>query len=74
MLPIMGVNSAREIANPANITPSQIPVAPILSAYRGRSGAIIPAPSMEEKMEMARIGKIFFIMRDCYLRSILLYK
>jgi hypothetical protein len=46
----------------AKITPIQIAVAPKLSAYRGNSGAIIPTPSMEEKTEIARMGKTFFII------------
>ena len=61
-LPKIGVRIAREIENPAKIAPSQIPVIPRLSAKRGRIGAIIPRPSMEENKQRARIGKTFFIM------------
>ena len=64
-LPKTGINIARETEKPAKITPSQIPVAPRFSAYSGRSGAIMPTPSMEEKMDRDRMGKIFFIIRIC---------
>jgi len=57
----MGIKSAREIARPEKIIPIQIPEAPRSSAYRGKIGAIIPTPSIAEKVEMARIGKTFFI-------------
>lgn len=57
----MGMKRAREIENPAKITPSYTPEAPRSSAKRGKSGAIIPTPSIEEKAEIARTGKTFFM-------------
>jgi len=56
------MNTARDIEKPAKMIPSQTPVAPRFSAYRGNNGAIIPTPSIDVKMDRARIGKTFFIM------------
>ena len=73
-LPKMGMKMPREIENAAKIMPTQTAVAPKFSAYRGKSGAIIPTPSIEEKIEMTRIAKTLFVIlqltkHNSYLRQ-----
>ena len=60
--PKIGVVIMREIGKAAKIMPSHNPLAPRLSAYSGKSGTTIPEPNMQEKMDMAKIGKTLFIM------------
>jgi len=52
----------RETGKAAKIIPNQSPLAPRLSAYSGSRGTTIPEPNMQEKMEMAKMGKILLIM------------
>ena len=56
-----GVEAILVAPKEAMIIPSQRPVAPILWAYRGSMGVIMPLPRMEENMARAIIGKTFLI-------------
>ena len=61
--PKIGVVKIREIGKAAKIRPSHKPLAPKLSAYSGRRGMTIPEPNIQEKMEIAKMGKTLFIMQ-----------
>jgi hypothetical protein len=49
---MIGMKIDLESAKAEKIIPSQIPVAPRFSAYRGRSGLTTPSPSIVAKTEM----------------------
>lgn len=52
--PKTGMSRARETEKPEKIAPISSPVAPRVSAYRGRSGITIPRPSKAEKTATKR--------------------
>jgi hypothetical protein len=60
-----GMKQARETEKLEKTIPSHRPFAPMLSAYIGRNGTIIPAPRTEVAMAMERITRVsLFFTRD----------